>query len=114
MRAEFADLAQQTSSFSGLWSLHMRTDTRIRAAVCSIMLASAGTLLVPLTAYAKGDAAAAEKIFAHCAPCHSTKPGENKVGPSLAGVFGRKSGTEPRLQLFVAIKDLNVTGMNQA
>ena len=36
-----------------------------------------------------------EKIFAHCAPCHSTKPGENKLELSLAGVFGRKGGTEP-------------------
>jgi cytochrome c len=73
----------------------MHTLTRIRAAAYSIMLASAGALSVPLTAYAQGDAAAGEKVFAHCVPCHSNKPGENKFGPSLAGVFGRKSGTEP-------------------
>ena len=73
----------------------MHTLTRIRAAGYLIILATAGALSVPLTAYAQGDAAAGEKVFAHCAPCHSTKPGENKFGPSLAGVFGRKSGTEP-------------------
>jgi len=73
----------------------MRTVTRIRVTICSMMLACSGTLSVPLAAHAEGDAAAGEKIFAHCAPCHSTKPGENKVGPSLAGVFGRTSGTEP-------------------
>ena len=75
----------------------MHTLTRIRAAAYSIVLASAGTLSGPLTAYAEGDAAAGEKIFAHCAPCHSTKPGENKFAPSLAGVFGRKSGNGARL-----------------
>ena len=71
----------------------MHSLTKIRAAGYSIMLVSAGALSVP--AYAQGNAAAGEKIFAHCAACHSNKPGENKFGPSLAGVYGRKSGTEP-------------------
>jgi cytochrome c len=87
----------------------MHAFTRIRAATYSIMLASVGTLCVPLTADAAGDAAAGEQIFAHCAPCHSTKPGENKFGPSLAGVFGRKSGTEQGYNYSPAMKGLNVT-----
>src|SRR5580692_4933889 len=87
----------------------MHTLTRIRAAGYSIIPATAGTLSVPLMAYAQGDAAAGEKVFAHCAPCHSTKPGENKFGPSLAGVFGRKSGTEAGYNYSSAMKGLNVT-----
>jgi len=87
----------------------MHTLTRIRAATCLIMLASAATLCLPLAANAEGDAAAGEKVFVHCAPCHSTKPGENKVGPSLAGVFGRESGTEPGYSYSSAIKALNIT-----
>ncbi len=55
----------------------MCTVTRIRGAICSIMLACTGTLSIPLAARAEGDAAAGEKIFTHCAPCHSIKPGEN-------------------------------------
>jgi cytochrome c len=86
----------------------MHTGTRIRTATCVIMLASAGTLSAPLTANAEGDAAAGEKIFVHCAPCHSTKPGENKLGPSLAGVFGRESGTAPGYSYSSALKGLNV------
>lgn len=32
-------------------------------------------------------------VFANnCAVCHSTDPGTNKLGPSLAGIVGRKSG----------------------
>jgi cytochrome c len=73
----------------------MHVLTTIRAAGYAITPAFAGTLSVPPTADAAGDAAAGEKIFAHCAPCHSTKPGENKFGRSLAGIFGRDSGTEP-------------------
>ena len=89
--------------------LLMHSLTRIRAAAYSIMLVFAGVLAMPLPAYAQGDAAAGEKVFAHCAPCHSTKPGENKFGPSLAGVFGRKSGTEPGYNYSPAMKGLNVT-----
>lgn len=31
--------------------------------------------------------------FAQCAVCHAVEAGKNGVGPSLAGVFGRKAGT---------------------
>lgn len=30
--------------------------------------------------------------FAQCASCHSVEPGKHGVGPSLAGVYGTKSG----------------------
>jgi cytochrome c len=87
----------------------MHSLARIRAAAYSIMLVFAGVLAMPLPAYAQGDAADGEKVFAHCAPCHSNKPGENKFGPSLAGVFGRKSGTEPGYNYSSAMKGANVT-----
>ena len=87
----------------------MHSLARIRAAGYSIMLVFAGVLAMPPPAYAQGDAAAGEKVFAHCAPCHSNKPGENKFGPSLAGVFGRKSGAEPGYNYSSAMKGANVT-----
>jgi cytochrome c len=34
-----------------------------------------------------------QTAFTQCAMCHSTKAGEKKMGPSLAGVVGRKAGT---------------------
>ena len=46
---------------------------------------------------------------AHCAVCHATAPGENKVGPSLAGIVGSKSGTGPAFNFSAAMKDANVT-----
>ncbi len=49
-------------------------------------------------AYAQGtggDPAAGEKVFHQCAACHSIEPGQNRVGPSLYGVVGRKSGSAP-------------------
>lgn len=37
------------------------------------------------------SAAAAPPAFAQCQTCHSAEPGQNGVGPSLAGVFGTKA-----------------------
>jgi cytochrome c len=40
------------------------------------------------------DAAAGAALFkAKCALCHSVVAGQNKIGPSLFGVVGRKSGS---------------------
>ena len=37
------------------------------------------------------DAAHGKQVFQTCAACHSEKP--DAIGPSLRGVFGRKSGS---------------------
>ena len=42
---------------------------------------------------AMGDIAIGEKVFKKCAACHSiVKGGENKIGPALYNVVGRKVG----------------------
>jgi cytochrome c len=56
------------------------------------------------------DAAAGEAVFKkNCAICHSTEPGKNKIGPSLAGVVGRKAGTVPNYTYSEANKKSGVT-----
>ncbi len=59
-----------------------------------------GTLLLTLTACSAPQAradestAAGEAVFRrNCMVCHTTD-GKNRVGPTLAGVFGRKAGTQ--------------------
>jgi cytochrome c len=44
---------------------------------------------------ARAQDAGAAIFKKNCALCHSTKAGENKIGPSLAGVIGRKAGSVP-------------------
>jgi len=40
------------------------------------------------------DAAAGERVFKKCLPCHAVGPGaKNKVGPELNGLDGRQSGS---------------------
>ena len=67
-------------------------------------------LLISSPALAAGDPMAGEKVFAsHCAVCHATTPGENKIGPSLAGIAGSKSGTIPAFDFSPAMKNANVS-----
>lgn len=42
----------------------------------------------------KAKPVSGEKLFGQqCGACHSTKAGETRVGPSLAGIIGRKAGS---------------------
>ncbi len=73
-------------------------------------VAAIGALLAASSAArAAGDATAGQQVFTRCAACHSTKAGENKIGPSLAGVVGRKSGSEPAYSYSPALKAANIT-----
>ena len=62
-------------------------------------LGKAGLVLMAVlasssAALAAGDPSACQTVFAsHCAVCHSTQSGVNKIAPSLAGTVGSKSGT---------------------
>ena len=60
-------------------------------------------------AHADGDAANGEKIFAKCKACHTVEAGKNKVGPSLAGVVGRKAGTAEGYNYSDAMKNSGLT-----
>jgi cytochrome c len=71
--------------------------------------ASFAVLVSSSVVRAAGDPTAGQQVFARCATCHSTMPGENKIGPSLAGVFGRKSGSEPGYGYSDALKAANIT-----
>lgn len=42
-----------------------------------------------------GNAANGEKAFVVCKTCHVVEAGKNRIGPSLYGVVGRKSGSVP-------------------
>src|SRR6516225_7232950 len=58
---------------------------------------------------AGGDAAAGKLVFRKCQVCHSLDPGKDVLGPSLAGIIGRKSGAEPNYAYSPAMKDANLT-----
>ena len=85
---------------------------RISVTSFAIPLALAASLLTAYKVQAAGDAAAGQAYFSHCAACHSTSPGVNKIGPSLAGIVGSKGGSVPGFNFSPGMKNANVTWDN--
>ena len=57
-----------------------------------------------------GDAEAGKTLFnRQCMACHSAQAGQNKVGPSLAGVFGRHSAEVSGFNYSAAMKQADRT-----
>ncbi len=56
------------------------------------------------TALAAGDAKKGAKVFKKCKACHTTEAGKHKIGPSLAGIVGRKAGTVDGFTKYKALK----------
>lgn len=54
-------------------------------------------------------AATPPAAFTQCRVCHSIEPGQNGIGPSLAGVFGRHSAAVSGFTYTANMQTLNVT-----
>lgn len=61
------------------------------------------------TATATAAAGGKPTAFAQCAACHAVEPGKHGVGPSLAGVYGTKSGELAGYAFSDAMKAANLT-----
>jgi len=54
-------------------------------------------------------AASPPAMFAVCGACHSVTPGDHGIGPSLAGVFGDKAGSQAGFDYTDAMKESGLT-----
>ncbi|MEK0081847.1 c-type cytochrome [Benzoatithermus flavus] len=72
---------------------------------CSLAVLAAGT------AMADGNAANGEKVFKRCQACHVANADQNRVGPSLHGLFGRKAGTKEGFNYSEAMKKKGEEGL---
>lgn len=69
---------------------------------------AAAMLIASPTLAQTGDATKGKAVFARCMACHSVDPGVNRLGPSLAGVMGRTSGTVPGFAYSPAMKNAKI------
>lgn len=61
-------------------------------------------------AFAQGDVKAGAGIFeAQCSPCHASQTGVNGIGPSLAGLAGRKAGSLSGFKFTSALQNAGLT-----
>jgi cytochrome c len=71
-------------------------------AVAALIAASTGIALAQ-------DVAKGSNVFKQCQPCHSIGPGaQNKIGPELNGLDGRKAGTVPNYTFSDANKNSGI------
>ena len=70
--------------------------------------AAIAVLVLPLAANA-ADEDLEITFNDHCRECHSFLKDDNRLGPSLYGVVGRKAGTEPGYGYTQSLKDSGVT-----
>jgi alcohol dehydrogenase (cytochrome c) len=70
----------------------------------------AGLLLWGTQALAQGNVTEGKTVFENqCASCHSTEPGKQGFGPSLAAILGRLSGTLPGFNYTPAMVNAHLT-----
>ena len=74
-----------------------------------LLLFGAIQVLGATPAIAGGDAVRGKKVFNKCKACHSIKAGKHKIGPSLAGVIGRKAGTAKGFKRYKGLKGADWT-----
>ena len=74
-----------------------------------MVIPAAAAFLITLAAgsASAADAAHGKLVFQTCAACHSDKP--DAIGPSLRGVYGRKSGALPDFRYSNAMLRANLT-----
>lgn len=56
-----------------------------------------------------GDAMAGQRVFMQCRTCHAVEAGVNRVGPSLHGIVGRRSGIMADYRYSAAMKNSGKT-----
>ena len=73
-----------------------------------IMAMLASAVIAP-PVMAAGNATSGQHDFSRCAACHSTEPNHNGIGPSLAGIAGRQSGSESGYRYSPALSSAHIT-----
>lgn len=86
-----------------------RSSTGASAGVIGVALLCT---LMSVAATAKEEASSEEGKVAFnnaCRTCHSFKPDDNRLGPTLHGIVGRKSGSLAGFQFSSAMKSAGIT-----
>lgn len=67
------------------------------------------TVLTATAFAADGDTSGEQLFNNNCRTCHSWKEGDNRLGPSLHGIVGRKAGSISGYAFSPSMKQANIT-----
>lgn len=82
-------------------------ESGLRPGALGVAMVATVFVIAGATAAAAANAEHGKAVFQQCAACHTDKPGA--IGPSLRGVFGRKSGTVDGFRYSDAMMRANLT-----
>lgn len=83
---------------------------KVPGAAASALLVAGASVFTGVPAAESAPAAPPRPTaFLQCAACHSVDPGRNGVGPSLAGVAGRKAASLPGFAYSPALRNSGLT-----
>jgi cytochrome c len=87
-------------------------DAEIKDISMHVLVVAVGLLLsasLSEAASAAEDASGEQLFNNNCRTCHSWKEGDNRLGPTLHGVVGRKSGSIQGFNYSQSLKQANLT-----
>src|SRR5262249_22156720 len=89
---------------------HVMPRTAISGLVCTTFLVLLGFPAVPQEPAGKGAATESAQLPSNnaCGPCHTTKEGDNRLGPNLHNIIGRKAGSLQNYGYSSAMKGANL------
>jgi cytochrome c len=80
----------------------------MKRTAADVLALSVLTIGLAGSALADGDPVRGEQMFRQCMACHSLNDGENRIGPSLYGLFGREAGTVDGYNYTPAMREAGV------
>lgn len=89
----FAYLVHGSAPPAGSRGAVVDASTKVVFAACLSVIAALLALVWSESTWGAGDPVRGATSFRACAACHSTTPGEQLTGPSLAKIWQRKAGT---------------------
>src|SRR3954452_25458881 len=101
----------ETFAVSGVCSEGKHGGGPMRRSTLAMALSGIACLLVASSASAPAaDAAAGQQAFKNaCRTCHTVRDGDNRQGPNLHGIIGRKAGSLPGYGYSSAMKEAGFT-----
>ena len=79
----------------------------MRSSVWNAVTGASFSIMLAASAAGAADAEHGKQVFQACAACHSEKP--DSLGPSLAGVIGRKAGARDDFRYSAAMAKAGFT-----
>lgn len=79
--------------------------------ILSMLAIAAFSFVISIGSANAADTKKGKRVFNKCKACHTLVANKHRIGPSLAGMFGRTAGTVPKYKYSKAMKKAGAAGL---